>query len=250
MCGRYTLAATVAQVAARFGASLAGATGEGGAAEAEAVGQAQALTDLDGPRFNLAPGQLHPVVALVGGGRQVTAMTWGLVPRWAREPSARYSTINARAETVAAKPTYRGPLRQGRCLVPASGFYEWQGSGKSKQPYYMQVVGDAGPGALFAFAGLYDCWRSPDGVALWSYTIITTTANSRLTAIHERMPVILPAEAEAAWLDPQAGEAAWLDLLRPYAPAAMTAHPVATLVNRPTCDGADLIQPWTAAAVV
>ncbi|MDQ2808932.1 MAG: SOS response-associated peptidase [Chloroflexota bacterium] len=248
MCGRYTLAATVAQVAMRFGATVGPAAGAAGAAER--VGQSEALADLDGPRFNLAPGQLHPVVVPQGAGRQLTAMTWGLVPRWAREPSARYSTINARAETVAEKPTYRGPLRQGRCLVPASGFYEWQGSGKSKQPYYMQVVGDDGPGALFAFAGLYDCWHGPDGAALWSYTIITTTANDRLTPIHARMPVILPPAAEAAWLDPQAGEAAWLDLLRPYAPAAITAHPVATLVNRPTCDGPDLIQPWTAAGVV
>ncbi len=245
MCGRYTLAATVAQVAARFGGAVGTVADTVGA-----VGQADTLAALDGPRFNLAPGQLHPVVVAQGEGRAVAAMSWGLVPRWAREPSARYSTINARAETVAEKPTYRGPLRQGRCLVPATGFYEWQGSGKTKQPYYMQVLGSDGPGALFAFAGLYDCWRSPDGDALWSYTIITTTANDRLAPIHERMPVILPAAAEAAWLDPQAGDAAWLALLRPYPPTAMTAHPVATLVNRPTCDGVELTAPWTAATLL
>ena len=231
MCGRYALGATPAEVAARFGITTTGL------AEAGA-----------GPQYNVAPGTGHPVI--VGDGTpHLVEMRWGLVPAWAPDPSTRYTMINARSETVAEKPAYRGPLRHGRCLVPATGFYEWQvaagaGSRAAKQAYHIQVAEGGVPGGLFAFAGLYDRWRGPDGEELLTYTILTTEANRVLQPIHARMPVILPRAAEATWLDPDLSDpAVLLPLLRPYPAEAMVAYPVSAAVNSVAHDGPNLIAP-------
>jgi putative SOS response-associated peptidase YedK len=230
MCGRYALGATVEEIAARFG-----------------VPATQATLRLE-PRYNVAPGQANAVVTR-NGGAHLELMQWGLVPSWSKEPRTRYTTINARVETLESKPAYRKPLRSQRCLVPATGFYEWQvqagaGGREAKQPYHMQVQ----DGGLFAFAGLYDVWQGPDGEVLRSYTILTTAANPLLQAIHERMPVILPAEAEAVWLDPAISDPArLLPLLQPYPAERMRAYPVSGAVNSVAHDGAALIAPMPAA---
>ena len=229
MCGRYALVATTEQLSIRFGATPA--------AELPAVA----------PRYNIAPSQAN-VVVTANSPRRLTTMRWGLVPAWAKEPRTGYSTINARVESVADKPAYRTPLRRQRCLVPASAYYEWQapppGRGsQAKQPFCIQVREDGADGGLFAFAGLYDIWRGPDGSELHSYAILTTAANPLLAAVHDRMPVILPRAAEAAWLDPAITEPeVLLRLLQPYPAASMRAYPVSFAVNDPTHDGPALWQ--------
>jgi putative SOS response-associated peptidase YedK len=149
-------------------------------------------------------------------------------------------TINARAETVAERPTYRAALRYHRCLVPAGGFYEWRATPQGKQPYFIHLPSES----LFALAGLYDVWHSTDGSELRTYTIVTCEANSLMAPIHNRMPVILPRDAEAVWLDPQETRAAAvLPLLQPYPAEAMAAYPVSTAVNSPRNEGPALIAP-------
>ncbi|MDQ6659789.1 MAG: SOS response-associated peptidase, partial [Chloroflexota bacterium] len=168
------------------------------------------------PRFNIAPGQLNPVV-LRHSPNSIQRMFWGLIPSWAKDERMRYTTINARVETVKEKSAYRKPLRYQRCLVPATGFYEWDKKQKPSRPYYFHLKHEP----LFAFAGVYDVWHDPKtGKEIQSYTIITTQANSVVGAIHARMPVILRKEDEEAWLNPDETEPdALLPLLRPYAAA-------------------------------
>jgi putative SOS response-associated peptidase YedK len=189
--------------------------------------------------FNLAPQMTLPIIVAENGDRAIVPMRWGLVPSWAKEPASGHRTINARAETVAERPSFRGPLRYHRCLVPASGFYEWRKTHRGKQPYYIHLPAEP----LFAFAGLYDTWHAPDGSELWTYTIITTEANALMAPIHDRMPVILPQEVEAAWLDPHetnAGEV--VDLLQPYTASEMEAYPVSSAVNSVRNQGPELVE--------
>jgi len=230
MCGRYTLEAGAAEFAARFGLPL------------------EQLPGWSGPRYNIAPSQPNPVIRNDGGLR-VELMEWGLVPAWSKEPRTRYSTINARLETVAAKPAYRGPLHRQRCLVPATGYYEWQtapglGGAAAKTPYYVHLQQGDSARALFAFAGLYEVWRGPDGAERTTYTILTTQAAAALAPLHPRMPVILPRAAEAAWLD--AGLADPVGFLTGLAPAAdgtLVAYAVSPAVNSVAHDGPALIAP-------
>ncbi len=158
--------------------------------------------------YNVAPTQSMPVATAEG----VELMTWGLVPSWSKEFKPAFTSINARAETLAEKPLYRGPYKKRRALIPASGFYEWQKRETFKQPYYFQLQNRA----LFSFAGLYDVWYDSAGVAHKSYTIITTKPNSTLEDIHDRMPVILDRDEEAHWLDPKTEPGELQLLLDPY----------------------------------
>lgn len=196
------------------------------------------------PRFNIAPTQ--PVFAITapneGGGNTATHFQWGLVPSWARDPAIGVKMINARAETVAGKPAFRAAFRRRRCLIPASGFYEWQKQTSGpKQPFWIA----AADGGLLTFAGLWESWLSPDGGELQTCTIITTVANEQLNPIHHRMPVILAPADFDAWLDvrDETGTAAASALLRPAPAEATTAQPVSARVNNVRNDDASLIEP-------
>jgi putative SOS response-associated peptidase YedK len=174
------------------------------------------------PNVDVRPTQLIPVVT---ADQQLQLMKWGLVPSWAKDPviaSRASNTINARAETVATKPSFSRPLRESRCLIPASAFFEWRGAQIHKTKYRIARCDDA----LFAFAGLYDVWRSPSGAKLASCTLITTTPNAVVAPIHDRMPAILLPDDEAAWLNPDRTEPAQvLPFLRPYPDELLVAVP-------------------------
>jgi putative SOS response-associated peptidase YedK len=250
MCGRYDLNITAMAMAARFALSTRGESAESGESGVNERA-AEAILNLEAgwkPRYNIAPGLRNPVIVRDTGGRnELALMQWGLVPAWSREPKVSYSTINARAETVASKPTFRKALANRRCLVPATGYFEWAKVDNGKQPYRIQVRDDShGSGdGVFAFAGLFDIWRGPGGQELQTYAIVTTGANDALSAIHSRMPVILPAEAEGAWLDADNDMRieTLLSLLQPYPGERMTAYPVSSLVNSPANDRREILEP-------
>lgn len=192
-------------------------------------------------RFNIAPSQPVLVIPNDGTGK-ADFYVWGLIPSWAKDPSIGNRMINARAETLAEKPSFRGALKYRRCLIPADGFFEWQvqvGS-KSKIPHHIRMK-SAQP---FAFAGLWEDWHAPDGSNIKSCTIITTQPNDLMTPIHNRMPVILPRNAYAQWLAPAPGQAEdLLPLLVSYPADEMVAYPVSTLVNSPANDRPEVLQP-------
>ena len=151
----------------------------------------------------------------------------------------KFSTINARAETITTSRVFRGPFKSRRCLVPASGFYEWQQTSQGKQPYCIRLK----DGELFAFAGLYDVWHDAEANELYSYTIITTAPNGLVAPIHNRMPVILHRDNEDVWLDKNTDSAHLRSLLVPYRADAMEAYTVSRSVKNPAHEGAELMQP-------
>jgi putative SOS response-associated peptidase YedK len=202
-------------------------------------------------RYNIAPGQWVIVVRPEKGERLPGLAQWGLVPAWAKDPAAGPRPINARAEGLEAKPTFRSAFRHGRCLIPANGFYEWRARGKEKQPFFIRPRDGEGsvsgsPAAkretnrLFVFAGLWSIWAGPEG-ELATCAIITTEPNEMMAPIHNRMPVILSPADQAAWLDPDNHQA--LKLLRPCPAAGMEAYPVGAAVGNPRMDGPELIEP-------
>jgi putative SOS response-associated peptidase YedK len=191
-------------------------------------------------RYNIAPGQINPVIVQEDGNK-LEWFFWGLIPYWAKNEDMKYKTINARAESVDTAASYRKPLRFQRCLIPATGFYEWDKSQKPSQPYYFQVKDNS----LFAFAGLYDIWKNPQtNHDVKSYTIITTQPNDSVKNIHNRMPVILEKEDEETWLNPDLTEPEQINqLLQPYPSDKMFSFPVSRLVNTPSIDSEELIKP-------
>ena len=194
------------------------------------------------PRYNIAPSQ--PIVAVratpAGSGREIALLRWGLIPSWSKDPAIGNRLINARAETAREKPSFRNAFRRHRCLIPANGFYEWQRQERGKQPYFVRMR----DGHLFAFAGLWDRWESPDKGVIESCTILTTVANAVLAPIHDRMPVILPTTEYARWLDPALRDTDSLaPLLVPFPPEGMLAMPVNPRVNSPAVDDEDCIAP-------
>lgn len=194
------------------------------------------------PRYNIAPTQLVPIVRQNGKGSspELCAVKWGLVPSWATDPSVGPSMINARSETVATKPAFRDALRLRRCLIPADGFYEWKRSGKAKQPYCFEV----NDGELFAFAGIWDCWRDRNGTAVETCSILTTTANLVTRSVHDRMPVILDRISFELWLDPGMRDIVLASkLLKPYSGRPMNCYPVSTRVNNVIHDDEDCARP-------
>jgi putative SOS response-associated peptidase YedK len=187
------------------------------------------------PRFNVAPGQqVANVIQDPEAGRVLQARRWGLVPYWAKDPKLGARLVNARAETAAEKPAYRDAFRRRRCLVPADGFFEWAGSGRSRrQPWYISRP-DA---ACFAIAGLYERWRRPEGDWLESCVLLTTDASPQLAAIHDRMPVILNPSEWPLWLDPEVDEpGALAGLLHPSEAPSFALRKVGMHVNRPEHD--------------
>ena len=197
------------------------------------------------PRYNVAPSQEVAAVRAGEHGRRLSMLRWGLIPGWAKDVRIGYKLINARAETAHAKPAFRAAFRARRCLVPADGFYEWTGRGSGRQPWLIGLAN----GALFAFAGLWERWRVPDGRVLpgsfaayapgdtvETLTILTTTANEAVAPVHHRMPVILGPDEFDPWL---AGEPVPLD---PFPPDAMVVHPVSTRVNSPANDDSGCVE--------
>lgn len=159
------------------------------------------------------PGMMIPVIRTSPDGkREILPMRWGLIPSWAKDPKIGYKMFNARSETIQSKPSFAAPFRRSRCLIPASGFYEWDHSGKTPVPYIFTLTDTH----VFSFAGLYDQWKDPEGHTLLSCTVITTAPNSLIAPIHDRMPVILPHEYHTQWLSGNTPETDLLPLLTPY----------------------------------
>jgi putative SOS response-associated peptidase YedK len=205
MCGRYTLKTPKAELDEHFGVEL---------------------PELH--RFNIAPSQ--PVPAICADA--VKILKWGFVPGWSKEPTVKFSNINARCETVATSSAYRGSFRHKRCLMPADGFYEWA-LGLPKVPHHFRLK-DGGP---FAFAGIWDSWHDE----LETCALITTTANKVVEVAHGRMPVILQREDYQAWLDPKATPDELMGLLKPLPPELMMGYPVGKAVNSPKYDGPECV---------
>jgi putative SOS response-associated peptidase YedK len=186
--------------------------------------------------WNVAPGQVLPITRLTRGVVEQVTARWGLVPFFASDEKIGYKCINARAETIATNGMFRGPYRsKRRCLVPTCGFYEWQKHPAGKQPYYITSA----DGSLFAFAGLWDTWKKPDGETLTTFTIITTEPNELVSPLHNRMPLILEPTDYCTWLDADVPR----DLLKPAPAAMLQCFPVSTRVNTPKNDAPDLIAP-------
>lgn len=193
------------------------------------------------PRYNVAPSQLVAVVGRKAGGsrRGLVRMRWGFVPRWARTPDDGPKPINAKAETVFTSPAFRQSARDRRCLIPATGFYEWaKGAAGDKQPVYFRPA--VGP---VAFAGVWDVWRpAPGSDPLFTCAVVTVPASDAVRPYHHRMPAVLPAAAFDPWLDPGTDPGDLAALLRPY-PFALSAVPVGPAVNSPRTDGPACLLP-------
>jgi putative SOS response-associated peptidase YedK len=193
------------------------------------------------PRYNIAPSQKVAVIPNTGD-NVLSMYRWGLIPSWSKDPSIGDRMINARAESLAVKPSFRNAYRRRRCLILSDGFYEWKQvpDSKTKQPFYIRMK----DGLAFAFAGLWEIWVSPDGSEIRSCTIITAQPNELVATIHNRMPVILAAEAYDLWLAPGDKPADQLEkFLVPYPENEMHAFPVSRMVNSPQADAPELIKP-------
>lgn len=222
MCGRYALYGPISRLSERFAASI------------------DALPADFGPRYNAAPMQMLPVVRQRPGGERVAhLLRWGLLPGWAKDPSIAARLINARAETLAEKPAFRATYRARRCIVPASGFYEWKAIPGGKQPYYIQPANDE----LFGFAGLWERWTSPEGTRVDTFTVITTAANATMQALHERMPVILQPADYGPWLSRDTAPERLGQLLALCPDGMLSMHPVSKAVGNVRNEGARLIEP-------
>jgi putative SOS response-associated peptidase YedK len=217
MCGRFEISA-LDQILATF--------------------DAEETVELGPPRYNIAPSQQIPIVRQDDGQRNVTLARWGLIPDWANDASIGNKLINARGETAQSKPAFRDSFARRRCLIPATGFYEWKKSGTGKRPFHFGMK----DGSLFAFAGLWSAWTSPAGTTVESCAILTTTANDLLKDMHDRMPVILPRESYEQWLAP-AEASTHSKLLVPFDDSLMRRYEVSTLVNAPKNDSPDCIVP-------
>lgn len=220
MCGRYTLTVEDRFLRELFEVSL---------------------EDCDyAPNYNICPGAEMPVIYSDGTEAKKSArlMRWGLIPKWAKEAAVGYKMINARAETLHERPAYKLPFARQRCLVPADGFYEWQKDTKGKTPYRIILP----QGGLFAFAGLWDCWLTPEGMEVYSFAIVTTDANAGLQHIHNRMPLILADNASRqTWLDLGTPQNELKQLLTPYK-GGLVSYRVSPLVNSPRNNHAQLVE--------
>ncbi|MDF1526942.1 MAG: SOS response-associated peptidase [bacterium] len=191
------------------------------------------------PSYNIAPTQDVPVVVNDGGNRLITCR-WGLIPPWAKDPSIGNRMINARAETLTEKPSFKGSLKKHRCLIVADGFYEWEKTASGKTPIYITMK----DGRPLGFAGLYSDWRPPEGEAIRTCTIVTTEPNELLEPIHNRMPVIIKPDDRDRWLDPAEQDPEKLTpLLIPYPAKELEAWEVSRAVNSPGNDGPANIKP-------
>jgi putative SOS response-associated peptidase YedK len=221
MCGRFTLDAPPEALVEQFG-----------------IEQPPALT----ARYNIAPSQLVAVVGKKADGvrRGLALVRWGLVPDWSNDP--KHGPINARAETVAGLPTFADSFRQRRCIIPASGFYEWRAEGKKKLPHHIRLKG----GGVMGFAGLWSVWR--DGTddqarPLVTCCVVTVPANELVRPLHDRMPAILGPEDHGRWLDNDTPLKELHALLKPYPAELMEVAEANPLVNSPKNEGPKLLDP-------
>ncbi|MFC1694085.1 SOS response-associated peptidase [Candidatus Latescibacterota bacterium] len=217
MCGRFALALPAKSLAEHF--------------------QLETFPEFS-PRYNIAPAQLVATIVKnkKSNKRVMKIYRWGLIPPWSKDPAIGSRLINARSETVAEKPSFRSAFRNKRCLIPATGFYEWKR--QDKQPYFIRML-DEKP---FAFAGLWEHWKGKNET-IESCTILTVESNMAVRSIHDRMPVILPSDSYDIWLDPGNTKIESLEpLLKPYPPADMIIYPVGTYVNKPKNDDPECIQ--------
>lgn len=222
MCGRFALAASGDEVALEYDLPE---------------------TPFVAPRYNIAPTQ--PVIAVrlsERGEREFTFFRWGLIPSWAKDPSIGARLINARSETAAEKPSFRAAFKRRRCLLPATGFYEWQKLDGGKRPMYIRRANDDTTSGLLSLAGLWEIWRDPDGGELETCTILTAAANALMEPIHDRMPVIIDPPDYGTWLAHDTPADQLQHLLRPY-DGRLAAWPVSTAVNSPRNDDETLIVP-------
>jgi putative SOS response-associated peptidase YedK len=207
-----------------------------------------ALTDFTGalappPRYNLTPGQAVAVVREHDGRRRLDALQWGLIPFWAKDATIGRRLINARLDSVADKPAFREAWIRRRCLIPASGFYEWsEPKGGRKRPYFIRPADEP----LLALAGLWERWRTPSGDKVETCVIVTTDASPQLAPIHDRMPLLIPRHAQALWLDPRRSVDDVLKIAG--SPPALDAYEVGLAVNDPRNDDETLIAPGEEAA--
>lgn len=191
----------------------------------------------DKPRYNIAPsGQPVPAVRQAHRGRELCRLRWPLIPHWAKEGRVKFSTANAKGETLKDKPSFRNAWRRGRrCLIPAHGYYEWKKAGERKQPYHIQMPG----GELFAFGGLWDRCHADSGEVIESCTIVTTPPTGPLKSLHNRMPLIIPRQAYEQWLAGDAPEA----FIKPFDDIELEFYPVSTFVNNPRNDDPRCLEP-------
>lgn len=220
MCGRFTLIEDIVKIAARF--------------------DAEPMVSDWKPRYNIAPAQNVLAVIADQGKRKLVEMAFGFIPHWAKDKKTGYTMINAKAETLSQKPSFRQSYRHKRCLIPADGFYEWQQTDTGKLPYRFTLKGSP----LFAFAGIWDTWIDTDGKANDSLAIITTDANVLARQLHDRMPVILHQNDEAIWLNTSITQPEQLQsLLIPYLDDEMEMYRVSPIVNSWRHDNPDCIRP-------
>lgn len=217
MCGRYTLEGRVEQISARLGI------------------RPFALT----PRYNIAPGQLAAVITQ-SPESEIQMLRWGLIPAWAKEANVGFRMINARAESLREKPSFKPLLSRHRCAVLADGWYEWKRSARSKRPHHFRLRSRG----TFAFAGLWTTWSAPDGSPMRTFTVITTAANPVAAPIHDRMPALLRPNELFEWLDPKSQSPEdGLTILRPYAGSDLEVMEVSSRVNNARHEGPECLDP-------
>jgi putative SOS response-associated peptidase YedK len=192
------------------------------------------------PRYNIAPSQTVPVLVATGAERTLLAARWGFLPRWAQEPAVGNRMINARVESVARSPAFRAAFRNHRCVVPATGFFEWGDGPRPRQPFFIHPSA----GGVIALAGVWGTWISQEGEAIDSFSIVTTAARGVVSELHDRMPLILPSSAIERWLGPEPiGPDELERIIQSSDASELTAHPVTTRVNSSRVDDPELIAP-------
>jgi len=218
MCGRYSLTKPIKTIQEHFMAKL--------------------IFSDHSARYNIAPSQTVPVVVAAEDGLEIRPLRWGLIPHWSKDEKMGQRLINARAETVDEKPSFRDAFRHKRCLVPADGFFEWQAQDKEKVPQYITRKDRA----LMAFAGLWSEWKSADQT-LNTFTIITTQANRELLSVHHRMPVIIAPESYTIWTSANSGRDLLKNLLQPFPEGLLEHFPISKKINSPKNDSEDCLAP-------
>jgi putative SOS response-associated peptidase YedK len=235
MCGRYTIAHSTEEILERFDVLAELISADAGPFTSTVVE----------PNYNVAPTNVVPIIRTRKNEsdepfRVLENVKWGLIPFWVKDLRANKPFINARAESLLEKPFFKKLFARHRCIIPADGFYEWMKEGKTKTPMRIGVTGQK----LFGLAGIWDDWRTPDGEVIRTCAIITTTNNELLQPVHNRMPVILPPDLEALWLNPDVEDPALLaHVLAPYPDELMEMYPVSSLVNSVANNSPLLIKP-------